>query len=216
MLSNPEVPSFSPGDRVEVVKGNWKGWQATVHGCTRCFLFVLVDGDSRGSKPTVALVKQTSVLLPSAVKTKLPVSRDEGGKQASVETLDAAGQRLNDENREMLNHINENREMLNQINETNACQQKVPTKKPQQEAVDLRVEERVRINWDREWQWGRKTKHMKPTNWEGMEGTVTKVTPCYVWVRMDGDAVTVLKKRKHNVTVLRKTKHNLGCGRQED
>jgi hypothetical protein len=33
---------------------------------------------------------------------------------------------------------------------------------------------------------------------------------------MDGDAVTVLKKRKHNVTVLRKTKHNLGCGRQED
>jgi transcription antitermination factor NusG len=199
MLNNPEVPPFSPGDRVEVVRGNWKGQLAIVQGCTRCYLDVLVDGGSRGSKPTAARVKRTSVMLPSAVEMKLPVSRDEGGKQASVETLDAAAQvaRLN----------NENREMLNQINETIACQQEVPTNKPQQQEADLRVEERVRINWDREWRWGRKTMHMKPTNWEGMEGTVTKVTPCYVWVKMDGEAV--LKKRKHNVTVVRKTKHNL-------
>jgi hypothetical protein len=227
MLTDPVVPSFCPGDRVQVVKGSRKGRSAIVQDCTRCYLNVLFEGDGRGIKPTAGRVSKTSVLLPLAVETKLPVSREAGRaavEQTSVETMEAAVMsktnqitRLNYEIREMRNQINAEKNACQQYPskqpqhkdshikcEKNACLQ-YPAKQSQQQDVDFRVEDRVRINWDREWRWGRTTKHMKPTSWEGKEGTLTKVTPCYVWVRMDGEAVTVLKKKKHNVTLLRKS-----------
>jgi hypothetical protein len=58
--------------------------------------------------------------------------------------------------------------------------------------------DRVRINWDRSFIFGRSTKLKTKT--EGKMATVTKVTAQYVWAVVDGETKRI-QKRSHNVSL---------------
>jgi hypothetical protein len=58
--------------------------------------------------------------------------------------------------------------------------------------------DRVRINWDRSFLFGRSTKLKTKT--EGKMATVTKVTAQYVWAVVDGETKWI-QKRSHNVSL---------------
>jgi hypothetical protein len=65
-------------------------------------------------------------------------------------------------------------------------------------------DDRVCIEWDRDWAWGRRKKHMKRTGREGKTATVTRATKGSVYALLDTEPRDSLGslKQNHNVRLV--------------
>jgi septal ring factor EnvC (AmiA/AmiB activator) len=87
------------------------------------------------------------------------------------------------------------------LKEARATKQNAKAEHCREDDTRLSKGDRVKLSWDRIWNYGKSKKRMSKTDMEGKIGTVERVSECYVWVRLD-DTKELYKKRKHNVTRL--------------
>lgn len=195
------LSGFGVGDRVNVIKGSYKGRgsPATVQKITNFCLWIRFDGDNKNVR-----VWKTSVEM----RDPTSASELEALYNHLVDQLEEISARLREARRREANEAEaeartkEAEVRAATVSDSDDESEDDSANESEDEDADdgrnrsFRIGDKVIISNDRFWHWS--TRQAKATRFEGMTGTVTHVTECFVWV--DVGEEEPMQKRKHNVS----------------